>query len=135
MVSHIKTDRGLIKLILLSFITCGIYDLWFIHDLAKDVNVMCEGDGKKTAGLLKMMLLTLITCGIYGIFWWISIADRMYLNGSRYNTQIPNTGSSVMLWILLGTFCLPFLSFVAYYQVIENANTLAAAYNERGFGV
>ncbi len=134
MVSHIKTDRGLLKFILLSLITCGIYDLWFIYDLAKDVNIMCEGDGKKTAGLLKMMLLSLVTCGIYSIYWWIAIADRMYLNGPRYNTQVPNKGSSVLLWMLLGLFCLQFLLFVAYYQVIENANTLAAAYNERGFG-
>lgn len=135
MVSHIKTDRGILKLILLSLITCGIYDLWFIYDLAKDVNIMCEGDGKKTAGLLKMMLLSLITCGIYGIYWWIAIADRMYLNGPRYNLQVPNKGSSVLFWMLLGLFCLPFLIFVAYYQVIENANALAIAYNDRGFGV
>lgn len=135
MVSHIKTDRGILKYILLTLITCGIYGLWFIYDLAKDVNIMCEGDGKKTAGLLKMFLLTLVTCGIYGIYWWISIADRMYLNGSRYNVPVPNKGSSVLLWMLLGLFCFAPLLYVAMYQVIENANTLAAAYNERGFGL
>ena len=134
MATHIKNDRGLIKYILLSFVTCGIYGLWFIYDLAKDVNIMCEGDGKKTAGLIKVMLLSLVTCGIYSIYWWIAIADRMYLNGPRYNAQVPNKGSSVLMWILLGCFCLPILVYVGMYQVIENANVLASAYNERGFG-
>lgn len=129
----IKTDRSIIKYILLSLVTCGIYSLWFIYDLAKDVNTMCEGDGKKTAGLVKMLLLTLITCGIYGVYWWISIADRMYMNGSRYDADIPYKGSSVMLWYLLGLFCLNLLSYVAIYYVIENANALALAYNNHGY--
>ena len=64
MVPHIKTDRDILKVILLSIVTCDIYWFWFMHQLAKDVNIMCEGDGKKTAGLLKMVILTVLTCVI-----------------------------------------------------------------------
>jgi len=135
MVPHIKTDRDILKVILLSIVTCDIYWFWFMHQLAKDVNIMCEGDGKKTAGLLKMVILTVLTCGIYGVYWWISIADRLYLNGSRYGVQTPYKGSSVLMWLVLGFYCLAPLRFVAFYQAMENANVLAAAYNERGFGV
>ena len=41
--------RGLAGLIVLSIITFGIYGLYWIYRLAKDVNAMCEGDGKKPA--------------------------------------------------------------------------------------
>ena len=64
---QLNTDRGLLKLILLSFITCGIYELIFIHSLAADVNEACREDGKHTTGLLGLLLLSLITCGIYSL--------------------------------------------------------------------
>jgi hypothetical protein len=53
--------RSLVGVILLSIITLGIYGLYWIHKLAKDVNAICAGDGKKTGGLLKCLLLGLIT--------------------------------------------------------------------------
>ena len=35
----IKQDRSLLKYILLSIITCGIYSWIFLYELAKDVNI------------------------------------------------------------------------------------------------
>ncbi|MDP2426181.1 MAG: DUF4234 domain-containing protein, partial [bacterium] len=48
---RLKEDRSLLLLIILSIITFGIYNLFFIHGLAKDTNIACAEDGKKTAGL------------------------------------------------------------------------------------
>jgi hypothetical protein len=42
--------RGLASYVLLSMITGGIYGWWRIHVLARDMNLMYEGDGKKTRG-------------------------------------------------------------------------------------
>jgi hypothetical protein len=56
--------RGLASYILLSMITSGIYGMWRIHVLARDMNLMCEGDGKKTRGFLAVFFFGLITFGI-----------------------------------------------------------------------
>ncbi|MHC6203535.1 DUF4234 domain-containing protein [Breznakiellaceae bacterium SP9] len=47
------------------FLTGGIYGLWRIHIIARDVNLMCKGDGKNTGGFLKFFFLGLITLCIY----------------------------------------------------------------------
>ena len=36
--TKIRTDRSIAIYILLSIVTCGIYSMYFIHSLAKDIN-------------------------------------------------------------------------------------------------
>ena len=43
-----KENRGLLKAIVLSFLTFGLYAIYFWYEYAKDVNLMCDGDGKHT---------------------------------------------------------------------------------------
>ena len=47
MVSAIK-ERSMFTYIVLSVLTLGIYHIVFWTKLSKDVNALCEGDGKKT---------------------------------------------------------------------------------------
>jgi hypothetical protein len=61
--------RSLLTLILLSFITCGIYGIVFWYNYSDDMNKVCNGDGKQTQNYLIVFLLSFITCGIYPIVW------------------------------------------------------------------
>ena len=125
----ISTSRGLFKYILLNLITCGIYGLFFIHSLAADVNEMCQEDGKKTAGLLPYILLSFITCGIYGIYWDYQVANRLQENGYRYGCPISESGSTVLLWIIVGWLLCLVGPFIAFNIIIKNTNRLAIEYN------
>ena len=40
--------KSVFKFFLLSIITLGIYAIVFWHKLGKNVNALCEGDGKRT---------------------------------------------------------------------------------------
>jgi hypothetical protein len=80
--------RGLVSYILLSVITGGIYGWWRIHVLARDVNVMCAGDGKKTRGFLALFFLSLITFSIYFWVWLYNVGERLQDNGPRYGITI-----------------------------------------------
>ena len=53
----IQEDRALWKYIVFGFLTCGIYNFYFIYKMAQDVNEMCADDGKKTSGLVVFCLL------------------------------------------------------------------------------
>lgn len=97
----IKTDRSLLKYIILNIITCGICRLWFIHRISEDINIICDGDGKNTSGLLKLILLSIITCGIYILIWYYKLGNRLVENAYRYNLYFSENGTSIVLWMTL----------------------------------
>jgi len=98
--------------------------------LAKDVNAICEGDGKKTSGLLKYFLLSLITIGIYSIVWVYMLGDRLQDNAQKYNLAFKESGGIITLWLLLGTLIVVG-PFIALYIIIKNTNALADEYNKK----
>jgi hypothetical protein len=125
----IKT-RSMAACIIFSFITLGIYSLYWIHTLVKDMNTICDGDGKKTGGLLKCLLLGLITLGIYNWVWLFMLGDRLQDNAPRYGLTFKESGTAVLLWTLLGSYIIvgPFISL---HIVIKNINALAGEYNKK----
>ena len=124
------SKRGLASLILLSIVTLGIYGFYWIWKLAKDVNLICAGDGKTTAGLLKYLLLGLITFGIYNLIWIYMLGDRLQDNGPKYNLTIKESGGTILLWYILGSFIIVG-PFIALHIIIKNTNALADEYNKK----
>ncbi len=122
-------NRSLVKYILLSFVTCGIYHWIFVYYLANDVNTMCQGDGETTAGLLKYILLTLVTCGIYAIIWQYSLGNRLSKNAPRYGLTFQENGTTVLMWQLFGLLICGIGPFIAINIIIKNTNALAIKYN------
>lgn len=125
----IDSNRSALAYFVLSIITCGLYSLYFMHRLGSDMNIVCEGDGDKTTCGLELILLSLITCGLYNIYWIYKIANRIHFNSSKYLIRVDETGTTVLLWYIIGAFLCGVGPFVAMYFIIENANRLFSAYN------
>ena len=121
---------SLAAVILLSIITFGIYGLYWIYRLARDVNLICAGDGKKTSGLLVYFLLSLITLGIYGIVWIYMLGDRIQDNGPKYNLTIKESGGTLLLWFILGSFIIVG-PFIGLHIIVKNMNALIDEYNKK----
>lgn len=126
---RLKADRSLIAYILLTFLTCGIYSWYFLYALARDVNTVCAGDGKNTAGLLKLLLLSFLTCGIYSFFWYYNLGNRLAANSPRYGLYFQENGTTILLWMVLGSMLCGIGPFVALHIIIKNTNALCGAYN------
>ena len=126
---HLKTDRSILAYILLNLVTCGIYGWYFIYALARDVNVVCDGDGRRTAGLVKLILLSMITCGFYQIYWMYSLGNRLASNAPRYGQNFQENGTTVLLWQFIGALLCGIGPFVAMHIIIKNTNSLCGAYN------
>ena len=125
----LKTNRGFWKWFFLSLITFGIYDFFFIHNMAKEANTVDEG-GKKVGGLLAYILLSAITFGIYGLYWNYRICEK-FGNSVRMNGGAPRiTGGGWLLWDLVGALILvgPLVAFVKQVHLWNDAN---AAFNAR----
>lgn len=121
--------RGLASYVLLSAITGGIYGWWRIHVLARDMNLMCEGDGKKTRGFLAFFFFGLITLGIYDLVWLYMAGDRLYDNAKRYNLTFKEGGGTVLLWFLPGSLIIVG-PLIAMHIIFKNTNALADEYNK-----
>ena len=122
--------RGLVGFIILSFITFGLYGLYWIYKLAKDVNAICDGDGKNTGGLLKYLFFGMITFGIYDFVWLYMLGDRLQDNAPRYNLQFKESGAAVLLWTIIGS-CIIVGPFISMHIIIKNTNALAEEYNKK----
>ena len=124
MVSAIK-ERGMITYILLSVLTLGIYHIVFWTKLSKDVNALCEGDGKKTMKYVFCFLLNIVTVGIFGFIWKYKLAKRLQENAARYDLKFSESGALVVVLAIVFAF-FPVSQFV----LVKNFNKMAVAYNE-----
>ena len=121
--------KSVFKFFLLSIITLGIYAIVFWHKLGKNVNSLCEGDGKKTMKYGFAFFLSVITFGVYGIIWKVKLAERLKVNAERYELMIPEGGLIVGLFSTLGLIALGAGLPISSFIVIKNYNMIAEAYN------
>lgn len=128
-----REDRSLIKYILLSIITFGFYGIYFLHAYARDMNIVCSGDGRRTAGALKVILLTAVTCGIYAFIWYYKVGERINENCVRRGISSPCTGGSLLCWFIFGSL-IYIGPFVMMHKMIKGLNLLCAAYNRSRSG-
>lgn len=127
----IQADRSLPMWIILSIVTCGIYSWYFLYELARDMNVMCQNDGETTPGLAQFILLSIVTCGFYAYWWYYKIGNRMQTNAPRYGLQFQENGTTILMWQIVGALLCGLGPIFAMNIIIKNTNAMAAAYNAR----
>lgn len=126
----LPTDRSLLTYILLSIITCGIYNYYYVHRLSEDLNVACDGDGDNTPGVVSFILLSIVTCGIYSLIWYYKLGNRLQINARRYGMEFSENGTSILLWTFLGAWLCGAGYFIAMNIIIKNTNLICKAYND-----
>ena len=88
--------RNIAKAIILSIITCGIYQIyWFV--VLTDETKAIAGDSTGASGGMAF-LFDLITCGIYGFYWAYKQGER--LDYSKNLRGIPSGNSNILYLIL-----------------------------------
>ena len=127
----LKTDRSLVLYILLGILTCGIYQLYVFYTIMRDVNVACDGDGRHTPGLLEFILFGILTCGIYDLYWFYSVGNRLADNAPRYGLHFQENGTTILLWMLIGSLLCFIGSYVGIYFLLNNVNAICSAYNQQ----
>ena len=132
-VLQLKTNRGLLKFILLSIITFGIYGLVFYSKISTDINLIASRyDGKKTMHYcLLTFVVAPITLGIGAILWIHRISNRMGNELSLRGIDYSFGASDFWLWNVLGS--LIFVGpFVYLHKLCKGMNLLCADYNVNG---
>ncbi len=100
-------EKNVIVSVLLSFVTCGIYNLYWMCTITEDVDTISENQNKRNGAMV--ILLTIITCGIYGFYWWYQNGKMM----EEANSKNDKSGSSnSVLFLILAIFGLSFINSV-----------------------
>ena len=102
--------RSIPVAIILSFVTFGIYAIYWMIQLNTEINAV-SGDQNATSGGM-VFLFTLLTCGIYGHFW-------MYKMGGKCDQIKNENGNSAVLYLLLNLFCLGIVSFALMQDTLN----------------
>ncbi len=132
-VGQLKTNKGLLKYILLSAITFGIYSIVVMSSVSSDVNVVASRyDGKKTMHYcLLFFLVAPITAGIASIVWRHKISNRIGNELKRRGIDYNFSASTYWLWNVLGTLIVVG-PLVYLHKLFKATNLMCADYNTRG---
>ncbi len=130
---QLATNRSLVKFILLSAITLGIYGLVVMTKVSTDINLIASRyDGKKTMHFcILFFLLTPITCGIATLVWYHNLSNRIGAELKRRNIPTEFSASTFWLWNVLGS-CIVVGPFVYAHKLLTAMNQLSESYNTYG---
>ena len=116
-VGQLKTNRGLLKLILLNFLTLGIYGLVVMSNIRSDC--------------LVLFIFSWLTLGIYPVIWTHQLCSRIGNELRRRGIAYDFDASTFWLWGVLGSLIVVG-PFIYTHELLKAMNLLAANYNIRG---
>lgn len=132
-VKQLKTNRGLLKLILLSIITLGIYPLVVMSVISTDINLIASRyDGKKTMHFcLLAFIFAGLTLGIAPIVWYHRISNRIGNELTRRGIGYSFGAGTFWGWNILGVL-IGIGPLVYTHKLLKAMNLLCADYNVNG---
>lgn len=134
-VSQLKTNRGLLKFILLSIVTLGIYSLVYYSSISTDINIIASRyDGKKTMHYcLLFFVITPLTLGVGTLVWFHKLSARIGAELARRALPYAHSFGAGTFWgwdvlgLLIGVG-----PFIYIYKLSKAMNQLAENYNRVG---
>ncbi len=130
---YLKDNRSLVKYILLSLITLGIYSLVCFGNMSSEINITAgRYDGKKTMNFyLLFFLIGPITLGIGTIVWIHKFCSRLGAEAARRGTGVDFGAADFWLWNVLGSLIVVG-PFIFTYKMFKAMNAVNADYNAKG---
>lgn len=130
--AQLKTNRSLVKFILLSLITFGIYGLVVLSGVSSDINLIASRyDGKKTMHFcLVTFIFAPLTLGIVPLVWNHKLSARIGAELRRRELPYSFGPSDFWLWSVLGSLILVG-PFIYIHKMLKSMNLLSSDYNEK----
>ena len=126
-----RTDRSVLKLILFSLLTCGLYSIFFYTPFSFDLDdIAPKRDGTKTFNYLLALILSYFTWSIVMLCWLYSVTARIEEALSQYKIDYEFGTQDFWMWHVLGSLILVG-PIVFTYKLCKAMNLLCAAYNEK----
>ncbi len=130
---QLRTNRGLLEFLLLSFITLGIYGIVVMSRISREINLIAgRYDGRKTMHYcLVLFVFSWLTWGIVPLIWSHRLSDRIGTELARRGIPYSFGADSFWGWGFFGSLIL-IGPFIYQYKLLKAMNLLCADYNARG---
>lgn len=120
----IKERRSFILYFILTFITSGIYSIFFWHKYIKDLNLVCD-DGDDSPNVILVLIFSVVTFGIYYFYWMYKHSNRIKEAGDKFGVNIKQDGTFVLIWsIIAALFTFGIGILLGQYFMIDNFNKI-----------
>ena len=127
----LRTDRRLWKIIVFGILTLGIYNFFFMTQVANDVNTILSS--RHRTPLMPYIIVLILGSATFSIvldIWMYQLTDRvedaLRMRKLRYDFE---TGD-FWVWFFFGALFLVG-PFIYYHKLCRAMNILCADYNER----
>ena len=127
---QLKTSRGLLKYILFSLITLGIYPIVMFSLISDELNTVCK-DNKRTTQYWLLWFLSMVTLSIPIFIWNHTASNRMGNELKRRGINYSISASTFWGWGFLGAFII-IGPFVYVHKFLKASNLLNADFNQKG---
>lgn len=126
----LKTNRSMLKLVILSILTLGLYSVVFFIPFSYDLDkVSPRSDRSKTMHYAFAFILSLFTFNIVIWVWHYHIAERVEEALEKRSIPYQFSTGTFWGWYFLGSFI--FIGpFVYMHKLCKAMNLLCADYNE-----
>lgn len=107
----LRTNRGLLKFLLLSIVSLGIYGIVVFYNISREINMVATPrDGKQTMNfLLVFFIFSWLTLGIVPIVWQHKISNRIGRELAARNLPYCISAWTFWEWYFLGMVLLGFV--------------------------
>ena len=125
--ANVKT-RSIPFAIVFSILTFGIYMLYWLYKLAKEISIVTGRDDDVSPGLV--LVFTIITFGIYGVYW----AYKQGMKFKEYSHDHDRTDAddcpTLYLVLFIANYLVGFTTLVGYAIMQDRMNNIIR--DERG---
>lgn len=120
-------QRSTLSIILLSLITGGIYYYYWVYTVTTSMNRIENCADYRNPGTTMLLYLFV---PFYAFYWTYTFGNSIQANAKQYNIHIKDSGSTYLLWFILGSFLFGLGPIISIVKFISNYNYLVAGYNE-----
>ena len=129
--AKLSTNRNIWKLLILNFLTCGVYGIIFFIPFSFDLDKIApKPDRSKTMNYLIAYVLSLFTFSIVLAVWFYHITERVEEALGKRNINYEFGTNTFWGWYVFGSL-IYIGPFVYLYKLCKAMNLLCADYNER----
>ena len=110
------TKRSIPLAIVLSFITVGLYALYWVYTLTEDAHAAAGERTTASGGMV--ILFSLITCGIYSLYWLYKMGETIIMakqkRGMAVDTNLP------IIYLVLALFGFGIISYALMQSALND---------------
>lgn len=114
-------ERSIALAIVLTFITCGIYGLYWLYKLAEETDIVLGTHSETSPGMV--LLFSILTCGIYTIYWCYKQGQKFEEYGKYTGRNDAESWSIIMLVLALANYFCGVTMMIAYALMQDKINT------------